>query len=140
MSLPRGFAAVVLLLLSAAPAVAQQVEIEATPPAREREPHVITPPLRYETTRPVDEGFYSRDVRVPYDPAFVAPFETEFATPTQTGRVGLSGWTAPNTPFGSTSAGGTAYHEVSGWFALGFSIIWNGPPPKATPASAPAAR
>lgn len=140
MSFSRAIVAVFLLLLSAVPAVAQQVEIEAAPPAREREPRVITPPLRYETTRPTDEGYYTHDVRVPYDPAFIVPFEAEFATPTQTGRMGLSGWTVPNTPVGSTSAGGSGYHEVSGWFALGFSIIWNGPPPKARPAAAPAPR
>lgn len=135
----RGAVALLVLLLSAVPVAAQQVDIEARPPLREREPRIVTPPLRYETTRPTDQGYYERDVRVPYDPAFIEPFATEFETPGQSGRLGLSGWTAPNTPVGSTSAAGNAYQEVSGWFALGFSIIWNGPPPvKATPASAPA--
>ncbi len=128
----RAFKALVAggcLLLSAVSAHAQQVEIKATPPpAKERQ--ILTPPLRYEVTRPTDQSFYTMgEVRVPYDPAFIAGISTGFATPTQTGWYGFSGWTSPNTPVGSTSAAGSGFSEDSGWFALGFSIIWNGPPP-----------
>ena len=97
-----------LWLLVAMPAAAQ-VKIESTRPPDDRAVRVLPPPLHYETSR--------------------------YSTPTSTGRVGVSGWTAPNQPVGSPVGG---WRDVSGWFALGFSITWGGPPPP--PAQKPAPR
>jgi hypothetical protein len=108
------------------PASAQQVEIKAQPPARERMPEIIPPGLYNEVTKPRESDFYPDGPKVEHDPAFIEPFSATYQTPTMTGRYGLSGWTAPNTPVGSTAAG---TRQDSGWFAIGFSITWDGPPP-----------
>ena len=55
---------------------------------------------------------------VPYDPAFIAPFTIELESPDSTGRMGFSGWTAPNTPVGPV---GTGTREINGWFSFGFT-------------------
>jgi hypothetical protein len=112
-------------LAAVAPAAAQQVEITATPPAR-AVPEIVPPGLHYEQTRPSDADYYPRGTRVEHDPAFIEPFSAKIETPKSTGRMGLSGWTAPNTPVGAEVTG---HREVTGWFALGFSITWDGPPP-----------
>jgi hypothetical protein len=117
-------------LLVTLPAAAQQVEIEAKRPPTEREARVVPPPLHYETTRPPDTDYYPNGTKVEADPAFIEPLAGKYETPNGSGRVGLSGWTAPNQPLGGQIAG---WHDVSGWFALGFSVTWGGPPaaPKA---------
>jgi hypothetical protein len=118
-------------LLVAAPAGAQ-VEIEATPPPAERPLRVIPPPLHYETSKPPDHDNYPQGTKVEHDPAFVEPLASKYETPNGSGRVGLSGWTAPNQPVGSGVGGG--WRDISGWFAFGFSVTWDGPPaPKARP-------
>lgn len=115
-------ALVVLLLLAAGPALAQ-VEVRITPvPPTER--GIVAPGLGRET-RPSDLDHYPRSGGVSHDPAFVAPMSRKWSTPTQSGRVGIAGWTSPNTPVGGTVGG---WREVSGWFALGFSFTWDGPP------------
>ncbi len=119
-----------LLSLVAAPVLAQQVEIKAKPPVVPR-PEVITPGLRYEMSRPTDGAFYILAPRVEHDPAFIEPFVTDLQSPTSTGRAGVSGWTSPNTPVGSSAA--RAWGEENGWFALGFSFTWGGPPPVRQP-------
>jgi hypothetical protein len=103
------------------------VQIQAKPAQPvERETRVVPPPLRYETTRPTDADIYpTGPSRVQHDPAFIEPLATKYETPTSSGRVGLSGWTAPNAPIGSPVSG---WRDVSGWFALGFSVTWDGPP------------
>ncbi|HEX9821295.1 MAG TPA: hypothetical protein VGD07_16965 [Methylomirabilota bacterium] len=111
-------------LLVALPAAAQQVEIEARPPT-ERPARVVPPPLHYETTRPPDNDFYPQGTRVEHDPAFIEPLAGSYETPSGSGRFGLSGWTAPNPPVGSPVGG---WRDVSGWFAIGFSVTWDGPP------------
>ena len=122
--------------LLAAPVSAQQapsgVQIETTPqPKGERPAAVVPSPLHYETTRAPDTGKYSTDVRVEHDPAFIEPFAGRYETTSGSGRFGLSGWTAPNPPVGSPDSG---WRDVSGWFALGFSVTWDGPPaPRARP-------
>jgi hypothetical protein len=117
-------------LLVAVPAFAQ-VEIEAKRPPVERPARVVAPPLHYETSKPPDHDWYPQGTRVQHDPAFVEPLASKYETPTTSGRVGLSGWTAPNQPVGGAAGN---WREVSGWFALGFSITWDGPPgPKARP-------
>ena len=121
----------VLGLLVALPAAAQQVEVEAKPRVSEREPRVVAPPLHYETTRPPDTDYYPQGTKVEHDPAFIQPLASSYQNAEGSGRVGVSGWTAPNTPVGSPVGG---WRDVSGWFALGFSVTWGGPPaPKARP-------
>jgi hypothetical protein len=110
----------------AAPAAAQQVEIEAKKPEPERRFEIIPPGMVYEVTRPGEADYYPRGGRVEHDPAFIEPFTAPIETPTMTGRLGLSGWTSPNTPVGAEATG---WREVTGWFGLGFSVTWNGPPP-----------
>lgn len=113
-------------LLIAPPAGAQQVEIETRQPAVERPARVVPPPLHYETSRPPDNDFYPQGTRVEHDPAFIEPLAGTYETATSSGQVGLSGWTAPNQPVGSPVGG---WRDVSGWFAIGFSVTWGGPPP-----------
>lgn len=127
--------AVVILLAWVGLALAQPVVITAPPaPARPPEPIIVPPGDHGEATRPSDADFYPASPLVRFDPAFISPLSSRTETPKSTGRVGFAGWTAPNTPVGATGAGGTGYQEVSGWFALGFAIEWDGPPP---PASGP---
>lgn len=121
-----------LAVLVATPAVAQQVDIQkpAPPVERERERDVIPPGLS-EQTRPSDADHYPRGGRVQHDPAFIAPLSARRETPTSTGRVGVAGWVSPSTPVGSPLSG---WNEVSGWFAVGLSITWDGPPAARRPA------
>jgi hypothetical protein len=88
--------------------------------------------LHYETTRPPDTDYYPQGTKVEHDPAFIEPLASSYENAEGSGRAGLSGWTAPNTPVGSPVGG---WRDVSGWFALGFSVTWGGPPaaPKAAP-------
>lgn len=106
------------------------VQIQARPAPAEREARVVPPPLHYETTRPPDTDFYSNGTKVEHDPAFIQPLASTYENTQTSGRIGLSGWTAPNQPVGSPVGG---WRDVSGWFALGFSVTWGGPPaaPKA---------
>src|SRR5919108_2030458 len=123
--------AALLSLVVVPPADAQQVKIETTRKPTEREARVVPPPLHYETSRPPDADVYPRGTKVEHDPAFIEPFAGSYQTTTGSGRFGLSGWTAPNPPIG---AEGTNWKEVNGWFALGFSVTWDGPPPRVVPA------
>jgi hypothetical protein len=112
-----------------------QVKIETTRPQTPPKPpeaRIVPPPLHYEQTRPRDNEFYPYGTRVEHDPAFVEPFAGSYQTATTSGRFGLSGWTAPNAPVGSEA---TLWRQTNGWFALGFSVTWDGPP--ARPAAAP---
>ena len=113
-----------LLALAAAPALGQ-MEIKVKPPATEPRPEVVPPGLHYETTRPPDADAYPQPPLVEHDPAFIEPLTADLESPTSTGRLGLSGWTSPNTPVGPVQG----YREVSGWLAVGFSWVWGGPPP-----------
>jgi hypothetical protein len=118
------------------PAAAQQVEIEAKTPTVERPARVVAPPLHYETSRPPDADVYNYGgTKVEHDPAFIEPLAGTYETTNGSGRVGLSGWTAPNQPVGSPVSG---WRDVSGWFAIGFSVTWGGPP--AAPAAKPRPR
>jgi hypothetical protein len=123
-----------VVMVPARPANAQQVKIETTTKPAEREARIVPPPLHYEVTRPPDGEFYPRGTKVEHDPAFIEPFAGSYQTATGSGRFGLSGWTAPNAPIGSES---TNWREVNGWFALGFSVTWDGPPPRVVPAQRP---
>ncbi len=124
----RYVVAITLAVLFASPVWAQQVEIKkpAPPAAREPERDVIPPGL-YDETRPSDADHYPRGGQVQHDPAFFGPMSRRRETPTSSGRMGVAGWVSPSTPVGAS--GGAAWKEVNGWFALGFSITWDGPPP-----------
>src|SRR5512134_2664218 len=136
MKVAAALAVAVLLALAVVSADAQ-VRIETTPPSQEGRPpeaRVVPPPLHYEQTRPRDADFYPYGTRVEHDPAFIEPFAASYQTATGSGRFGLSGWTAPNPPVGSES---TLWRQTTGWFALGFSVTWDGPPPRPAPAQRP---
>lgn len=131
--------------LVALPAAAQQgvvpqapqpqppgVQIQSTPqPQVERPARVVPPPLHYETSKPPDNDFYPQGEKVEHDPAFIEPLAGTYETPTSSGRYGFSGWTAPKPPLGSQQL----WQDSGGWFALGFSVTWGGPPapPKSRP-------
>jgi hypothetical protein len=126
-----------LVLVLAFPAIAQQVDIRATPPGPERPPEWVTPGPYYDITEPRENDWYPEGVRVPYDPAFIAPLSEEYETPTERGRYGVAGWTSQNLPVG---APGTMYREQAGWLSFGFAFTWGGPPRRPAPRPAPAAR
>ena len=117
---------VLVVLGAVAPGAAQDVQIQsrATPPAVERE--IMTPGLHYDQSRPSDRDYYPEGPRVEHDPAFFEDMSRGYETSTGSGRVGVSGWTSPATPVGPTAAIGQ--REVPGWFGLGFSVTWGGPP------------
>lgn len=107
------------------PASAQApVEIHAPAPEKPPQLHIVEPsPATREATRPREADFYREDVRVRHEPAFIEPF----AGQTQGGtRYGLSGWTSPATPVGSYVS--QEPWARSGWFALGFSVVWDSAP------------
>ena len=121
------FGIIGMTLLATLPAAAQQVDIETSRPA-EPELRVLPPPLYEETTRPLPDAdvYPQRGAHVDHDPAFIEPFTRTYQTTTSTGRMGLAGWTSPNPPVGSPAR---EWRENTGWFALGFSVTWDGPPP-----------
>lgn len=112
--------------LAAGVAVAQQVDITASPPPRERGVGgVIEHGLQYEITQPDDASHLPPGPRVHHDPAFIGPLSRPTQTPTTTGRMGIAGWTSPSVTVASPASGG---REVTGYFALGFAFEWGGPP------------
>lgn len=122
------FGIIGMTLLAVLPASAQQVDIETSRQTTEPELRVLPPPLHDQTTRPLPDAdvYPNRGTHVDHDPAFIEPMTRTYETTTSTGRMGLSGWTAPNPPVGSPAR---EWRENTGWFALGFSVTWDGPPP-----------
>ncbi len=118
-----------LALMVAGPASAQNpVEIRATAPEKPAQLRIVEPsPATREATRPREAGFYREDVRVRHEPAFIEPFvgETHGGT-----KYGLSGWTSPTTPVGSYVS--QEPWARSGWFALGFTVVWDSVPSAST--------
>ena len=124
--------AMVLSLAAVGAAVAQGVEVETTAPAPPKF-EIIRPEVPgSEITRPRDADIYRGDPVINYDPAFIEPFTTE----TETGRMGLAGWTSP---VGVVTTDGPAGMRQPGWLSFGFAITWGGPVRKApvTPVAAP---
>jgi hypothetical protein len=124
----RRIVSVALLALGvASPALAQQIEIRKTPP--DERPRIIPPPGLHDITRPRESDFYPDDIRVRHDPAFIMPLAVKKEGARNSAlQYGLSGWTSPNTPAGQAPG---VVREVPGWFALGFSIVWDSPAPVA---------
>jgi len=126
----KGLLVVLSLLLTslvAGVAAAQQVDVTAPLPTRERGAEgIIEHGLQYEITQPDDASYVPPGPRVHHDPAFIAPLSIPTQTPTTTGRMGIAGWTSPSVTVASPASGG---REVTGYFALGFAFEWGGPPP-----------
>ena len=122
---------IVLAALLATPVAAQQVDITAPAPERAREPVLLPPGDHYRATRPSDADYYPETPRVRHDPTFIGPLSSKTEGPGGPGRMGVAGWTSPNTPVGAAQTG---RREVTGWFALGFAFEWGGPPPAKRPA------
>ena len=112
----------VLVALGAQAAWAQQVHITAPPPPREHGLEgIVGPELQYELTQPDDARYLPPGPRVHHDPAFIEPLSKA----TETGRVGVAGWTSPTAAIGAPASGN---REVTGYFAIGFAFEWGGPP------------
>ena len=117
--------AVLAVAVTAGAAGAQQFEIKAPAPPRGHDiDGIIGPGLQYEITQPDDARYLPPGPRVHYEPAFIEPL----SVPTETGRKGVAGWTAPTAAMGGTQSGA---REITGYFAIGFAFEWGGPPPKA---------
>jgi hypothetical protein len=125
--------AVLLALAVAAPAVAQQVDIRTTPPARgEGKADITAPGPFHEITEPRENEWYPKGVPVPFDPAFVA--SEDYETATTRGQYGVAGWSAQNIPVGPA---GLQHRERPGWLTFGFAFTWGAAPRAATkPAAA----
>jgi hypothetical protein len=125
--------AAVLSLATAGAARAQsgvELKTEAPPPPKFE---IIRPEAPgSEITRPRDADIYIGDPVVNYDPAFIEPFTAE----TETGRMGLAGWTSP---VGVVTTDAPVWMRQPGWLSFGFAISWGGPVRKTavTPAAAP---
>ena len=121
----------VLTGVAAGVAAAQQVDVTAVPPPRERGVGgVIEPGLQYEITGPDDASYVPLGPRVHHDPAFIGPLSVSTQSATTTGRMGIAGWTSPSVMVASPASG---RREVTGYFALGFAFEWGGPPPSKPP-------
>jgi hypothetical protein len=115
-----------VVVLTVGVAAAQQFEIKAPapkPPRGQDIEGIIGPGLQYEITQPDDARYLPPGPRVHYEPAFIAPL----SVPTETGRKGVAGWTAPTAAMGGAQSGA---HEITGYFAIGFAFEWGGPPLK----------
>jgi hypothetical protein len=119
----KGLLITALLLITATPAAAQ-IDIKVTPQDRERL-EIITPAPYLEITRPRENDWYPEGVRVPFEPAFVAPFAAEYETPTTRGQFGFAGWTAQSIPVGPS---GQMHNEPPGWLMFGFAFTWGASP------------
>jgi hypothetical protein len=89
--------------------VAQPMDLKTTPPSRER----VAPSVPDRDLRP------QRPV-LPDRPNFFVPLSKN----TKSGRAGVAGWSAPNSPVGSRVGGD---HDNPGWPGVGFAIEWGRP-------------
>jgi hypothetical protein len=107
------------------PAAAQDVKMQRTP--LERELGIIPPATEPGRSRPEDADYYPNTGGIIQDPAFFEGLSVK----TETGRYGLAGWSAPNSPMGAD------YSEINGWLSFGFAFTWASPP---LPSKRPPAR
>jgi hypothetical protein len=131
--------AIFIVLGTAVPVLAQQVDIRVTPPGREGRADFTRPGPFHEITQPRENEWYPQGVPVPFDPAFVA--SEEYETPTTRGQYGVAGWTAQNIPTGpSLGPSGVHSHDQAGWLSFGFTFTWGAAPRSATRPAAGAPR
>ena len=97
-----------LLAMLSRGAPAQALDLKATPPARER----IAPAVP-------ERDLYPQRPSVPHRPSFFGALSKK----TDSGRAGVAGFTAPNSPVGSRVAGD---HDNVGWPGVGFAVEWGG--------------
>ena len=111
------------LLLVVTGATAQQLDLQSPLPNTSRDRS--HPPKEESRTRAFmpQADLYPYRPAVPYQPGFIEPLSKETAT----GRLGVAGWTSPNTSAGSR---GAADPDNPGWPGLGFAIEWGGSPKK----------
>src|SRR5262245_20714408 len=110
------------------------VELRSLIPEPFRGLQVVTPgPTARELTRPRDLDFYAEDQRIPHNPAFLEPFTT--TTPSGSAKMGVSAYTAPQTPLGPLS--GVNPLVNMGSLSIGFTVIWDLLPPEAAPTAPP---
>jgi hypothetical protein len=88
---------------------AQSLDLKTTPPSRER----VAPSVPDRDLRPQRPALPDR-------PHFFAPL----SRPTRSGRAGVAGRSAPNSPVGSRVGGD---HDNPGWPGVGFAVEWGGP-------------
>ncbi|MGH7334447.1 MAG: hypothetical protein ACREKS_17240 [Candidatus Rokuibacteriota bacterium] len=105
-----------LVVAFGVPAAAQDVKIQRSP--LERELGIIPPTTEPARSRPADAEHYPSTGGIIHDPAF---FEA-LSAKTETGRYGLAGWSAPNSPAGPD------YREINGWPSFGFAFTWSSAP------------
>jgi hypothetical protein len=98
-----------LLALLPLSAAAQPLDLKTTPPPRER----VAPAVP-------DRDLHPQRPALPDRPHFFAPL----SRPTGSGRVGVAGRSAPNSPVGSRVGGD---HDNPGWPGVGFAVEWGGP-------------
>ena len=115
----------ILAAMTVAPARAQSpVEIRASAPEKPPQVRIVEPsPATREATRSREADFYREDVRVRHEPAFIEPF---VGATSGGSKYGLSGWTSPPTPVGSLVS--QQPWSNGGWFALGFTFVWESAP------------
>jgi hypothetical protein len=108
--------ALLAVVFQALPAWAQDVKMQRTP--FERELGIIPPTTEPARSRPEDADYYPNTSGIIHEPAF---FEA-LSAKTETGRLGMAGWSAPNSPVGAD------YNEINGWLSFGFAFTWSSPP------------
>ena len=111
--------ALLLTGLTASAATAQQVDITAPAPTRDRPIEGILARLQYEITRR-DDSHYLPPGRV----CTTIRLHRALVVPTETGRRGLAAWTSPTAAMG----GSVTVPRVIGYFAIGFAFEWGGRP------------
>ena len=109
------------LLLAVTGATAQQLDLQSPVPQRpqDRSKHQPDEPRARRPHMP-ETDLYPHRPPVPYQPGFIDPLTKE----TETGRMGVAGWTSPNMPAGSRVG---ADPDNAGWLGFGFAIEWGGP-------------
>ena len=101
--------AALLLTLLPLSAGAQSLGLKTTPPPRER----VAPAVP-------DRDLHPQRPALPDRPTFFAPLSWQ----TRSGRAGVAGRSAPNSPVGSRLGGD---HDNPGWPGVGVAVEWGAP-------------
>ena len=111
------------LLLVVTGATAQQLDLQSPVPENSRDRNALPREESRARAFMPQADLYPHRPAVPYQPGYIEPLSKETAT----GRLGVAGWTSPNTSAGSR---GAADPDNPGWPGLGFAIEWGGSPKK----------